>query len=156
VCGVRGDARVLLGCRLRGHHRLRVSAGASRGRAAQDGGWRGDRQDPPPAVTGLVEQGADPGAIWRIINGFGAYFSTVAAVRLGVFDALVARPLDAAGLATACAADESRLRVLCDALVALGLLGRVDEMFELTGTSDAFLTARGPRSMRDLVLSSPG
>ena len=107
-------------------------------------------------MTDVAECTADPSAIWRIINGFGAYFSTVAAVRLGIFDALVERPLDAPKLAGACAARPERLLTLCDALVGLGLLRRVDDTYALTSASEEFLTTSAPRSMRELLLCSPG
>jgi hypothetical protein len=42
---------------------------------------------------GTAAQVADPGAIWRVINGATAYFVAVAGVRLGVFDALADGPL---------------------------------------------------------------
>jgi ubiquinone/menaquinone biosynthesis C-methylase UbiE len=106
-------------------------------------------------VTDIAER-ADPTAIWRIINGFGAYFAAVAAVRLGVFDALQQRPLDAAQLAEECGADRARLAPLCDVLAGIGLLRRGDDEYALTPESEAFLTTTGPRSMRELLLRSPG
>jgi O-methyltransferase domain/Dimerisation domain len=107
-------------------------------------------------MTDVAERAADPSAIWRIINGFSAYFSTVAAVQLGVFDMLLAGPLDTGRLAAACDADAARLGTLCDALVGLGLLARVGDEYALTSESEAFLTTTASRSMRDLVLRSPG
>ncbi len=99
---------------------------------------------------------ADPGAVWRVINGCSAYFVAVAGVRLGVFDALATGPLDAPALAARCETPAPRLRTLCDALVGIGLLGRDGDAYVNTLESDAFLVAARPRSMQDLLLHSPG
>jgi ubiquinone/menaquinone biosynthesis C-methylase UbiE len=99
---------------------------------------------------------ADPRAVWGVIHGFGAYWATVAAVRLGVFDALTDGVLDAPALARRCHADAPRMDVLCAALATTGLLCRQPDGYGLTPTSDAFLVAGRERSMRDLLLWSPG
>lgn len=98
----------------------------------------------------------EPGAVWTVINGFGAYWCAVAAVRLGLFDALASGPRPLAELETTLAADGDRLEVLADALVGLGLLARVPDGVALSPVSDAFLVADRPRSMRDLLVWSPG
>jgi len=103
-----------------------------------------------------VTDAADPGLVWRVINGYAGYWAVVAAVRLGVFDALAEGPAPARELATACAADEARTAVLADALVAMGVLGAADDGYRLSATADELLVAGRPRSMRDLVLWSPG
>jgi ubiquinone/menaquinone biosynthesis C-methylase UbiE len=101
-------------------------------------------------------QMADPGAVWRVINGCSAYFVAVAGVRLGVFDALASGPLDAPTLAARCGAPATRVQMLCDALVGIGLLGRDGAAYVNTPESDTFLVGERPRSMRDLLLHSPG
>ncbi len=104
----------------------------------------------------MTPRAVDPSAIWRVINGLSAYFVTVAAVELGVFDALSSGPRDAAALAAEVGAAPGRLEVLCDALVGEGLLERRGDEYALTVDSDTFLVHGRPRSMRDLVLHSPG
>jgi SAM-dependent methyltransferase len=52
--------------------------------------------------------------------GMMAGHTVIAAARLGVFDALAVKPLGAAELATALPADPTGLRLLLDALVAIG------------------------------------
>jgi ubiquinone/menaquinone biosynthesis C-methylase UbiE len=107
-------------------------------------------------MTDITERVADPSAIWRVIHGFSAYFVTVAAVQLGIFDLVAAEPLDAQRLASACGADPARMATLCDALVALELLVRDHDAYASTPASETFLVTGGPRSMRELLLHSPG
>jgi ubiquinone/menaquinone biosynthesis C-methylase UbiE len=101
-------------------------------------------------------QVADPGAVWRVINGCTAYFVAVAGVRLGVFDALATGPLGASALAARCDAPVARVETLCDALVGIGLLEHEGDRYANTLESDTFLVGERPRSMRDLLLYSPG
>ncbi|HSS09491.1 MAG TPA: class I SAM-dependent methyltransferase [Acidimicrobiales bacterium] len=98
----------------------------------------------------------DPGVIWQLINGFGAYWVAVAAVELGVFEALDALPMNGAMLAKTIGCDCDRLGAVCDALVGMKLLDRADDRYLLTSDSDAFLIAGRAGSMRDLLLHSPG
>ena len=98
----------------------------------------------------------DPAAVWRIINGFAGYWIVVAAIRLGLFDALASGPLTGAELALGAGGDHERTVVLADALVALGLLERDADAYRLTATAAELLVDDRPRSMRDLVLWSPG
>jgi SAM-dependent methyltransferase len=99
---------------------------------------------------------ADPASIWRIIHGFSAYFVAVAAVRLGIFDALAVGPLAVPELAKACRSDADRTARLCEVLAALDLLRSSDGRFALTPESEAFLLSGAPRSMRELIVHSPG
>jgi SAM-dependent methyltransferase len=105
---------------------------------------------------GTAAQVADPGAIWRVINGATAYFVAVAGVRLGVFDALADGPLAVTAVAARCDAPVERVGLLCDALAGIGLLGRDGDAYRNTVESDTFLVAERPRSMRELLLFSPG
>jgi SAM-dependent methyltransferase len=107
---------------------------------------------PAPAAG---DRDADPSVVWSIVHGFTAYWTTVAALRLGVFDALAERPAAVADLAVE--AEPDRLGVLLDALVGLGLVHRdADGSYSLGVEADAFLVSGRPRSMRDLLLWSPG
>jgi SAM-dependent methyltransferase len=107
-------------------------------------------------VNDVTERVADPSAIWRVIQGFSEYFAVVAAVRVGIFDALATAPMDEEALALACATDPERLRLLCSTLVAVDLLERRREAYALTSTSETFLVMGAPRSMRELLVHSPG
>lgn len=103
-----------------------------------------------------AESSADPGEIWRLINGFAAYWTVRAAIDLEVFIALADGPRPAGALAAGCGGDEPATRGLLDALVGLGLLRRDGANYLLTGTSAAFLLPSGERSMTELVRRSPG
>ncbi|MGD9995481.1 MAG: methyltransferase [Ilumatobacteraceae bacterium] len=97
------------------------------------------------------------GPVWAIIQGVGSYWTLVAAVELGVFDAIerigptriepLARELDASAV---------HLQHLCDALVGFGFLDQVDDVYELTETAERYLCTNGPASMAHLVRVAPG
>ncbi|MDT3440093.1 MULTISPECIES: acetylserotonin O-methyltransferase [unclassified Pseudofrankia] len=63
-----------------------------------------------------------PAPVWEIIHGFRRYWALVAALDLGLFEALASGPLDAAALAEAVGVDVHRAGLLADALVAMELL----------------------------------
>lgn len=104
----------------------------------------------PPTAT------PDPRIVWDLVQGFTAYWTVVAAVRLGVFDALAAGPAAVDALAPRLGADPDRLEVLVDALVGLELLTRDGDRYASTPACDALLVGDRPGSMRDLLLASPG
>jgi len=91
---------------------------------------------------------ADPGRVWQIINGFAGYWTVVAAVQLGLFDALAAGPRPAGALLADCPPETvARVAVLADALVALELLDADDGCYSLTATAATHLLSAAPRSM---------
>lgn len=96
----------------------------------------------------------DPRPVWSLINGFTTYWTVVAAIRLGIFDALASGPRESGDLTRGC--DARGAGALLDALVGLGLLARDSGTYALTPVSDAFLVTDRPASMRDLVVWSPG
>ncbi len=67
-----------------------------------------------------------------------------AAVKNGVFDRLDAGPKTLRELAAATGASERGLRALCDALVAIQLLERRGDRYELTPESSTFLVSTKP------------
>jgi SAM-dependent methyltransferase len=108
-------------------------------------------------MTADGQRTANPSAIWRIINGYSAYGTVVAAIELGVFDALAHGPTDASALADQGGFVPARVQPLLDALVALDLLDRdADDRYLLTVDSERFLVCDAPRTMRELVVHSPG
>jgi ubiquinone/menaquinone biosynthesis C-methylase UbiE len=108
-------------------------------------------------ATQATERPADPAAIWRVINGYTTYWIVVAAVGLGVFDELDVRSDTIEGLAVRLGCDRARLQMMCDTLVGLGLLERDrDGRYGLVVDSATFLVAGRERSMRELLLYSPG
>lgn len=101
--------------------------------------WRDHK--PPPAAP-----------VWAVIQGYASYSALVAAIELGVFDALAGTgPATAAELATAIDASPPHLAALLDGLVALGLLDQVRGRYELNETAERYLTSDGPATMASLV-----
>jgi len=97
------------------------------------------------------------GPVWGIIQGFGSYWTLVAAVELGVFDAVERLAPAAAGpLADALGTAPVPTQHLLDTLVTFGFLDQVDDLYELTETAERYLTTNGPASMAELVRVAPG
>ena len=106
--------------------------------------WRDYK--PPPSST-----------VWNIIQGFGNYWVLVAALDLGVFDAIgIGRSVVIGELAGELQCPAAHLRQLLDGLVALGLLDQVRERYELNETSERYLLGESAASMADLVRVAPG
>jgi SAM-dependent methyltransferase len=81
----------------------------------------------------------------------------VAAIELGVFDRLATLgPTTGVDLAAELGVSATHLTTLLEGVVALGLIDRRNDGFELNDTSRRYLTTDGPASMRDLVPVSPG
>ena len=97
------------------------------------------------------------GPVWSIIQGVGSYWSLVAAVDLGVFDAVQRLgPTAIAPLAEHLGVSAPHLRHLCDVLVTFGFLDQVDDVYELTETAERYLCTNGPASMASLIRVAPG
>ncbi|MEK7423333.1 MAG: methyltransferase [Actinomycetota bacterium] len=106
--------------------------------------WR-DRKPPPS------------GPVWAIVQGFGSYWTLVAAIELGVFDAIaLLGPTSAGPLADHMSVSARHLQHVCDALVTFGFLDQVDDVYELTETAERYLCTDGPASMAALVRVAPG
>jgi SAM-dependent methyltransferase len=105
--------------------------------------WRDYK--PPPAAP-----------VWALIQGFGSYWALVAAIELGVFDALEASPAAVEPLASSLGASPAHLEHLLDALVTFGFLDQVDDVYELTETAARYLCTNGAASMASLVAVAPG
>jgi SAM-dependent methyltransferase len=106
--------------------------------------WRDHK--PPPS-----------GPVWAIIQGVGSYWTLVAAVDLGVFDAIeTSGPTTIEPLAAQLEVSAVHLQHVCDALVSFGFLDQVDEIYELTETAERYLCTNGAASMAALVRVAPG
>ncbi len=75
----------------------------------------------------------------------------LAAHRLGVFEALRDEPRTAASLTGILGADGRATRILCDALVAIGMLGRERERYCLTADARECLLPESPNSKYALL-----
>jgi len=80
-------------------------------------------------------------------RGFQAACTIVAAAELDLFSALADRPASAAALAGKIEADKRAMAVLLDALVALDVLRKRDNMYEVRADIADFLTERSPTSI---------
>lgn len=97
------------------------------------------------------------GSVWSIIQGYGSYWMLVAAVDLGVFDALEALgPTTSTAVAERLEVSAPHLEHLLDALVSFGFLDQVEDVYELTETAERYLCSDGPASMAGLVHVAPG
>lgn len=106
--------------------------------------WRDHK--PPPS-----------GPVWAVIGGYGAYWTLVAAIDLGVFDALERLgPSRAEPLADALGVSPPHLEALLDAVVTFGFLEQVGGTYELTETAERYLCTDGAASMAALVRVAPG
>ena len=112
--------------------------------ARQGRPWRDYK--PPPS-----------GPVWAAIQAGNTYWSLVAAVDLGVFDALGEKaPVAAAELADDLGVSAPHLQHLLDCMVTLGFLEQLNNEYELTETAERYLCRDGAASMADLVRISPG
>jgi ubiquinone/menaquinone biosynthesis C-methylase UbiE len=97
------------------------------------------------------------GPVWGIIQAVGSYWTLVASVELGVFDAIERLgPTRIGPLARELDASPVHLQHLCDALVGFGFLDQIDDVYELTETAERYLCTDGPASMAALVRVAPG
>ncbi len=102
--------------------------------------------------------------VWEVISGFGSFHVLVAALELGVFDALADRgaspgippEVTAPELAKELRVSAPHLEALLDSLAVLGLLERVDGRYGLNDAAARYLTTDGAASMASLVPVAPG
>ena len=85
-------------------------------------------------------------AVDRMASGYRACQILLTANRLGLFERLAAGPLDADELSSRLDADARGVRILCDALVAEGLLQRGGAGYENGPLVDRFLLPDSPES----------
>ncbi|MEM1020034.1 MAG: class I SAM-dependent methyltransferase [Pseudomonadota bacterium] len=97
------------------------------------------------------------GPVWAVIQGSNTYWSLVAAVELGVFDAMTPdEEISAADMAEALSVDLTALEHLLDAMTTIGFLEQLDDLYSLTDTAIRYLRSDGAASMKDLIAVSNG
>ncbi|MXW97267.1 MAG: hypothetical protein F4Z89_01460, partial [Acidimicrobiaceae bacterium] len=97
--------------------------------------------------------------VWAVIEGLGRYHVLLAALELGVFEALDEGPdagMTAEELAGRLDLPELHLEALLDSVVALGLLDRVVDHFKLNDAARRYLLVDGAASMAGLIPVAPG
>jgi SAM-dependent methyltransferase len=101
---------------------------------------------PPPAAP-----------VWAAIEGLARYHVLLAAIELGVFDAVRdAGSVEAGELAEQLGVSPPHLASLLDGVVALGLLDKVGERYSANDTTRRYLVSDGPACMAQLVQVAPG
>ncbi len=106
--------------------------------------WRDYK--PPPAA-----------AVWSVIQAGNTYWMLVAALDLGIFDALATEDAQTAvSLANQLDVSAPHLQHLLDSMVTLGFLDQLKDHYELTETAERYLCSSGAAPMTDLVRISPG
>lgn len=98
--------------------------------------------------------------VWAVIEGLGRYHVLLAALELGVFEALDEASngagMTAGELAGRLDLPASHLEALLDSVVALGLLDRVVDGFRLNDAARRYLLVDGAASMAGLIPVAPG
>ena len=97
--------------------------------------------------------------VWAVIEGLGRYHVLLAALELGVFEALDEAPdtgMTAGELAGRLGLPELHVESLLDSVVALGLLDRVVDDFRLNDAARRYLLVDGAASMAGLIPVAPG
>jgi C-methyltransferase len=89
--------------------------------------------------------------LMQLMQGYQATALLRTGVELGVFDRLAGGPATAAAVASSVGADERGVRILLDALTALGLLEGDGEGYRLSPLSAAYLVSSGPAYLGSLT-----
>jgi hypothetical protein len=101
-----------------------------------------------PAQTGVT-----PDLILQLATSFMATKYLIAAVEVGMFEALADDLLDLDALAARIAIPRRTARICADAMVALGLLERDGPLYRNSVAAGAFLSGRGARDLRPFLRS---
>jgi hypothetical protein len=99
----------------------------------------------------MSDPSVTPEPILQVCAGLWAAGALKSGVDLKLFDALAAGPQDVAVLSHTLSAAPQSLRVVLDALVALGLVARQAHGYSLTEVSSAFLVSSQPTYLGALV-----
>src|SRR5437773_2322701 len=112
---------------------------------------------PRPPVSPSATPGSPPTPerLLQMAWGFGPTQALASAVEVGLFDAIAAGRRDAASIASACKSSARGVRMLLDALVALGVVTREGAgeaaRHGLAADTETFLVAGRPAFLGDLV-----
>ena len=92
-----------------------------------------------------------PDPIFQVASGFMAAKHLFVANAVGVFDQLAAEPATLDTLAARTGVARSRLRILADAMVALGFLERQGDRYQNAPIAATFLTGQTPVDLRPFL-----
>ena len=97
------------------------------------------------------------GPVWQAVQGRNTYWALVAAIDLGVFDAIgLDEQVSAVDLANRMDVDPVALQHLLDVMTTIAFLEQVNDLYELTDTAIRYLRADGAATMAELVAVSNG
>jgi 2-polyprenyl-3-methyl-5-hydroxy-6-metoxy-1,4-benzoquinol methylase len=99
----------------------------------------------------MADPSVSPEPVLHVAAGLWAAATLKSGIELGLFDALAAGPQDVATLSQALGAAPQSLRVVLDALVALGFIDRQAQGYTQTEVSAAFLVSSQPTYLGALV-----
>ena len=89
------------------------------------------------------EEHARPDAIFEVVMGFMASKHLFVANEIGLFKALAERSATLEQLAESVGVPQRTLRIIADAVVALGFVEREDGVYRNGAAAEAFLSGRG-------------
>jgi SAM-dependent methyltransferase len=95
----------------------------------------------------VTEQQAGPDAIFEVLMGFMASKHLFVANEIGLFTALADGSATLEQLAKRIGVPQRTLRIIADAMVALGFVERDDSTYRNGAAADAFLSGRGPMNL---------
>jgi 2-polyprenyl-3-methyl-5-hydroxy-6-metoxy-1,4-benzoquinol methylase len=93
----------------------------------------------------------DPTVVFETLTAHQRTAALLAAIEIGLYRAIGEGVNDATGLAARCNASERGIRILCDYLVVIGLLGKTDGRFVHTPTTAVFLDPASPTSLAPMA-----
>lgn len=97
------------------------------------------------------------GPVWEVIQGSNTYWALVAAVEIGIFDAIEPdQKATSAQLAAQLNVSEVPLRHLLDSMTTIGFLEQLGGLYELTDTAIRYLRSDGAATMAELIRVSNG
>jgi hypothetical protein len=92
-----------------------------------------------------------PTIVFENLQAFQRTFALKAAIELDVFGAVSKGPADVAAIAHHANASQRGIRILCDFLVIHGLLLKIDDRYQHTPSSAAFLDPNSPHCLASIV-----
>lgn len=107
--------------------------------------------DAPTAVTHDAQTGVSPDILFQIASGFMAAKHLFVANEVGLFAHLAGGPARLDNLAQRTGIARRRLRVVADAMVALGLLERQDDRYQNGPVAATFLSGATPADLRPFL-----
>jgi 2-polyprenyl-3-methyl-5-hydroxy-6-metoxy-1,4-benzoquinol methylase len=93
----------------------------------------------------------DPTVVFETLTAHQRTAALLAAIEIGLYRAIGEGVNDATALAARCNASERGIRILCDYLVVIGLLGKTDGRFVHTPTTAMFLDPASPTSLAPMA-----